>query len=420
MVPPLFRLLDLSCNAPLAALMMQDIETKLAEWSAAGVIDSATAQRIRAWEEEHASRTARPEAQRWQVRLALIFGAVLLSAGILLFVAAHWDNIGPGFRLLLIMGTLVGLHGAAIAVRERFAALATALHAIGTVALGGAIALSGQIFNIESHWPNAILMWALGAAAGWWLLRDAPQKTLTLLLVPAWALCELGDRMQPYEGGNVYLSRLALLVGAVYLLRYLAEPVRAVGNWLFAVGALAIPVSVGILADGWQYRYVFFTRGYSSFVPLRYRALWLLLVIGLMAWGWLRSREAFPVIAGAVAVGIALPWLVRPVSHGVVDLGNPWSRPYVTWEPSVFSYLLLALAAAALAWWGVRHKARGVVNYATVAFGVVVLWFYFSDLMDKLDRSLGLIGLGVLFLAGGYVLERLRRRLLLQMTEEAA
>lgn len=401
--------------------MMQDMEAKLAEWSTAGLIDSATAQRIRAWEEEHSTRIARPEAQRWQVRLALIFGAVLLSAGILLFVAAHWDNIGPGFRLLLVMGSLVGLHIAAIAVRERFDTLATAVHAVGTFALGGAIALSGQIFNIESHWPNAILLWALGAAAGWWLLRDAPQKTLTLLLVPAWAICELGDRLQPYDGGTVYLSRLVLLLGAVYLLRYLAEPVRAVGNWLFAVGAIALPVSVGVLADGWRSGsfYMFGMRNWG-FVPLHYRALWLLLVVGVLAWGWLRSREAFPVIAGAVAVGIALPWLVRPVSHGGVDPLHSWNRPYVTWEPSVFTYLLLALAAAALAWWGVRHKARGVVNYATVAFGMVVLWFYFSDLMDKLDRSLGLIGLGVLFLTGGYVLERLRRRLLLQITEAEA
>jgi hypothetical protein len=31
--------------------------------------------------------------------------------------------------------------------------------------------------------------------------------------------------------------------------------------------------------------------------------------------------------------------------------------------------------------------------------------------MDKLGRSLGLIGLGLLFLAGGWQLERLRRRL---------
>jgi hypothetical protein len=39
-------------------------------------------------------------------------------------------------------------------------------------------------------------------------------------------------------------------------------------------------------------------------------------------------------------------------------------------------------------------------------------WFYFSDIMSKLNRSLGLIGLGILFLAGGWALEKMRRRML--------
>jgi hypothetical protein len=40
------------------------------------------------------------------------------------------------------------------------------------------------------------------------------------------------------------------------------------------------------------------------------------------------------------------------------------------------------------------------------------MWFYFSDIFDKVGRSLGLIGLGVLFLAGGWALEKMRRRLI--------
>lgn len=397
--------------------MMQDMETKLAEWSTAGVIDSATAQRIRAWEEEHAVRNAQPEAQRWQVRLALIFGAVLLSAGILLFVAAHWDDIGPGFRLLLVMSALVGLHAAAIAVQARFDALATTLHAIGTVALGGAIALSGQIFNIESHWPNAILLWALGAAAGWWLLRDAPQKTLTLLLVPAWMMCELGSRMDPYDGGPVYLARFLLFLGAIYLVRYLAETNRGVGNWLFAVGALMIPGCVAVLSDGWPASKYAVDLG---FVPLWTRAVWMVMVAAILCWSWMRDRRTFPVAVGAVVVGLALPWLTRPVQksfEGVTVTAMHTTRMYTFWRPTAFTYVLLAFAAAALAWWGVQQKARGVVNYAIVTFGAVVLWFYFSDLMDKLDRSLGLIGLGILFLLGGFALQKIRLRLLENIAE---
>jgi hypothetical protein len=51
---------------------------------------------------------------------------------------------------------------------------------------------------------------------------------------------------------------------------------------------------------------------------------------------------------------------------------------------------------------------------------MTALAFYFSNVMNALDRSLSLIVLGVLFLAGGWQLERVRRRLLTQIREEGA
>jgi hypothetical protein len=47
-------------------------------------------------------------------------------------------------------------------------------------------------------------------------------------------------------------------------------------------------------------------------------------------------------------------------------------------------------------------------------FAATVLTFYSSQVMDKLGRSASLIGLGVLFLAGGWMLERARRRLVVR------
>ncbi len=72
-----------------------------------------------------------------------------------------------------------------------------------------------------------------------------------------------------------------------------------------------------------------------------------------------------------------------------------------------------------------RHR-RALVNLGIVGFAVAVAWFYFSDIFDKVGRSLGLIGLGILFLAGGWALEKMRRRILAgmdstgQSTEKAA
>jgi hypothetical protein len=42
--------------------------------------------------------------------------------------------------------------------------------------------------------------------------------------------------------------------------------------------------------------------------------------------------------------------------------------------------------------------------------------FYFSSVMDRLGRAASLVGLGLLFLGGGWVLERARRRLVATAT----
>ena len=53
--------------------MSNDWDSHLKRWIAAGVLDGASADRIRVWEGEH----ARSQGLRWPILLALAFGAVL-------------------------------------------------------------------------------------------------------------------------------------------------------------------------------------------------------------------------------------------------------------------------------------------------------------------------------------------------------
>jgi uncharacterized membrane protein len=52
------------------------------------------------------------------------------------------------------------------------------------------------------------------------------------------------------------------------------------------------------------------------------------------------------------------------------------------------------------------------VNLGVVGFAATILFFYFSEVMDKLGRSASLMGFGLLFLVLGWSMERARRRLL--------
>jgi uncharacterized membrane protein len=111
---------------------------------------------------------------------------------------------------------------------------------------------------------------------------------------------------------------------------------------------------------------------------------------------------------------MVLPWVAKVRTETYP--GGSWTRS----EPSVVSYALVAAAAVFLAWWGVKERSKALVNYGIAGFALTVAWFYFSSVMDKLGRSLGLIALGVLFLAGGWMLEKMRRRLIEAMRDGVA
>jgi uncharacterized membrane protein len=89
-------------------------------------------------------------------------------------------------------------------------------------------------------------------------------------------------------------------------------------------------------------------------------------------------------------------------------------RPLTSWS----LYAWWAVGALALAAWGARDGRSERINMAAAIFAATVLAFYFSEVMDRLGRSTSLIGLGILFLAGGWALERARRRLVLTIRGE--
>ena len=385
-------------------------ERYLDRWRSAGLVDEATGQAIRRYEESN----QKPRGQRWQVIVALVLGGILLGAGVLLFVAAHWDDISALTRLALVMAMLALFHGAGIAAHERFPGFATTMHALGTLASGAAIALVGQIFNMQEHWPAAVMLWALCALAGWALLGDEFQQTLALLLVPAWLISEWTYRASVYSGNDVYLGRMIAVLAGVYLTAFLHSQRRVVFGILFAIAGIALVVSTAMLAEGFRGNYYGFGHDWG-FVPLPLRvAAYVILALSL-ALAWLLDRRSLVPAVAITAMTFAVPWL-----HTVITEHNGLAMTWNHSEPLAAMYALVAATCVFLAWWGVHQASKAMVNYGIAAFALTVMWFYFSDIMGNLDRSLGLIGLGVLFLAGGWALEQTRRRLVSGMTEVAA
>jgi uncharacterized membrane protein len=384
---------------------MADFETLLTRWQTAGILDGATARHIRAWESER----KHPAGLRWQVIVVLILGAILLACGVALFVSAHWDKIGPGARFAVVLGMVSLFHMGGSWARKRFRVLSTALHAVGTLSTGAAIALVGQIFNIQEHWPAAVLMWALAALAGWILLHDEAQQTLTLLLFPAWLLSEFSYYAEGHIGENVYAGRFLIVWAVLYLTFFLDSKRRIVQGILFAVGAIASVVGVVVLLEGWR------SWGDQTYLPLGTRTWgWVFIAMLPLLFAVFKFGKSVIPVAVAIGFSITLPWCQRSWTQ-VYNWGDGSQHSFVHNEPNLAAHALVAAFAVFIIWWGVRQTSQALVNLGIVGFAIAVGWFYFSDLYDKMGRSLGLIGLGVLFLAGGWALEKWRRNLLAGM-----
>jgi hypothetical protein len=141
---------------------------------------------------------------------------------------------------------------------------------------------------------------------------------------------------------------------------------------------------------------------------------------GVRTWAWI-VIAALPLLMAAfhghkglvpVALGIvyatALPWCTRIWT--VTEAFGAVHRSVTRTEPSVAAHAVMMLFAFVLCLWGVRIASRALVNLSIVYFGAATAWFYLSNVWDKVGRSLGLIGLGVLMLVGGWMLEKMRRR----------
>ena len=367
--------------------MSADWESSLERWRSAGLIDIAVAERIRAFE------GARPRTQglRWPIIIACALGALLLGAGVLLFVSAHWDELSPAWRVMLVLLMVGFFHAAGVGATGRFDSLAIALHAVGTVALGAGIALTGQIFNLSEHWPSGMLLWTLGAALGWALLGHWTQALLVAILMPYWLGGEWMVRMTEFHY-TLPVTAGACALAFTYLSARRSPADSGLRKALCWLGALALfPAIVALAADSWRT-----LPSFTDFVIGWCAAILLPLAVAYL----LRGRDAIWNVL-AIAWTLGLP----PLSEGHPD--------------RVAVYGWFAMGAFGLAAWGIRESRPERINLGIAGFALTVLAFYFSSVMDKLGRSASLIGLGILFLGGGWALERTRRRLIAQMEAEA-
>ena len=373
-------------------------ERSLERWHSAGFIDAATAGRIRAWEEEAEGG----HRLRWPVWVALGFGAIMVAAGILLFIAAHWERLSPSERFSLVLVMVALFHVLGAFLRERFPAMSMGMHAVGTAVLGGGIALAGQIFNLQEHWPGGIMLWALGAWLGWWLLRDWPQGVLAAILTPAWLVSEWVEATHTYWDFDRVASQGLLLLAITYFTAATGEKKPPLMRGLQSIGGLALfPCAIALAMHDWDRSSWYYGQHKLPVSSAIIVAGWVLSLTLPLLLAWILRRERAWMNAAFALWAVALGSIHR------YEGGNIFLMLFHELGP----YALCGLGAIGLIWWGVAEHRKERINMGMAGLALTVIVFYFGDVMDKLGRSESLIGMGILFLLGGWMLEKTRRRL---------
>ena len=203
-----------------------------------------------------------------------------------------------------------------------------------------------------------------------------------------------------YHRGDVVMASALLLLAVSYFTATQRGENSYLRRALATVGAIAfIPlVFATIIAAIEDFHYTWQTK---HALPFNWQATGWMLGVGapLLLAFLLRGKDVWLNGLSAVWV-IVLAWICMQEKA----------------EDDPLVYLWCLLGAIGMIYWGVREFRKERINIGFASFVITVLGFYFSNFLDKFGRANALISLGLVFLLGGWFLEKTRRRLVAKIS----
>lgn len=375
-----------------------------------------------------------PEQENASGRMAFVlrtFGVLLLGAALLLVIGHNWDDLSRTGRLTTVVAGLCGLQGIGLWYLHRDSRQGSVLGALaGCIMFGAAIALTGQIYHLDAHQPDALLAWCVGSLPFAILLDSTLLYVGGLLLACCWLGAETSHSFRSFLPGYsqdprplfflliapaalaAYRRHRSLLAGAV------AWSLMAAWIWRWELSAqyMLLPLVIASLhevgdarARGWR-----FIGGLGAAIatmvigeislPLSGRffatgnpACWLILGGAAVALGLaVRSRQLLRIWPA----GIALAILLIGLGHELFGKDN-----------DVFQVLAIAtgnVATLVLSVWLIRlGLTEGRLRPYVYGSLVFLLWLIvrYADI----SKDLGMLTMAAFFALLGVILFVLAR-----------
>jgi uncharacterized membrane protein len=422
---------------------------ELPELVSQGVVPAEVAERLRRHYGEPDALGG--TAKKWAIVLFSILGAALIGGGIILLLAHNWEQLSRPMRAVISVTplALAAVAGAWLLWTQRpSTAWREGVGTFQTLAIGVAIALIAQTYNLGGRFDEFMLTWSLLALLVAYLLGATVPALLYLVGITVWT----GAAMY-YEAERLaYFPLLGLALPYLWLTsrtnRYHPRPV-----W-FAWGlAITVCIGTGLAASrvcdrleawpmlfGGLFALLFLVgaRWWSEASASWQRPLQTVGALGVVglalvlsfrdawsrpSWGYYWDQAAMRGVVWELAVGAIFPvaamalwvrsWTRRAWSE--VIIGAVPALTVVGWVSAVydatfigaalFNLYLFTLGIGTLVI-GLRERRLGTVNVGMFVLAAVILCRFFDSDLGFLLKGIAFILVGAGFLGTNWVLWR--------------
>lgn len=360
---------------------------EIAAWERESLIDEALARRLR-------ERYPREGGSRRAAMMGLsVLGALLLGGGIILLLAHNWADMSRGMRTMialtpLIVAQLLAVFGAGTGRTN--AGWREGLGVFWTLAIGAAIAMVGQIYNLAGSYDTFMLTWLALALPVVYLLRSSLAAVLFVWGVVGWAAPLSDEPLRSLGYWPLTLAVTPLLAGGSR--RGVFTSGLALLRWVFT-GSLLVGVAITLqhampglwiviyaaLLSAFYFIDLYFVRHAPSLWhrPMRVVGVLGCVVLSLMLtyhwpWediGWRYWHHGYSLWRQLVDIAFAILVMGAVVVFGVFTRRQ--------WRASDFlpaGFMLVALVSYVLSSYGGRPEmAMLLFNAFILAFGVVLV-----------------------------------------------
>lgn len=367
------------------------LESELASWHDAGLVDDTQAQAIRG---------RYVAARRFSLaRLLLLLGGGFVGVGLLWLVASNLDELSPLLRFLVVTALWLGFVATAeLLTRRRTQLVVGGFRLLASLAFGAVVFQAAQSLQVPAYEPALVGVWGLGALLYAYAVAGVAPLLVGVTTTTVWFVWTVFDTAEDGMGFVLPVLLAAVVAGAVSVVHAARVRPAFAAPWR---DTSALMVLLGLFVAAFP---DVDAEGFVWSAPLSLGVLAALTAVAAAAVLAPRARaEALAPLAGVLAGVLLVLWEPPAPVMGAVS-GEGYAHAFV----SVAVYVVAAGWYAVL---GVLRDSSRLTYLATAALVLFTTVQSFAVFAPIITGATLFLVLGVIFLGSGFLFDRGRRHL---------